>query len=181
MRLVVVDLETTGLDEMEHALLEVGAVLLDEQLCPQAEFSRTVFPVEWAEWEPQAQKMHDANGLSAEAALSPLSPSDVDLLAWDWLDRQRRECGNPDESFVLAGSGVSHFDRRWMKRDLPRFESLFTYWSIDIGHLRRFATRVVGMDDPVPVTEKKPHRALDDALLHVQELQGWAEVLGGLR
>lgn len=181
MRLVVVDLETTGLDLDRNAVLEFGAVLLDAQLSPVAEFTRTVYPSAAIQWEPEAKKMHDANGLSAAALQSPLSLSDLDVLAWDWLDWQRHEEGNPEETFVLAGSGVSHFDHPWLKRYLPRFESLLAYWSIDIGHLRRFATRVVGMEDPVPAAAKKPHRALEDAYLHVEELQGWAEVLGGLR
>lgn len=35
--------------------------------------------------------------------------------------------------FILCGSGVSHFDRRFLAEHMPRLTKWFRYYSIDVG------------------------------------------------
>ena len=48
-KVLVIDVETTGLDPQKHACIEIGAVLLDESLNPIDEFSSLLAPWEGAE------------------------------------------------------------------------------------------------------------------------------------
>ena len=52
--ILVIDVETTGLDPAKHACIDLGAVLLDRWLNPVAEYSSLVAPWEGAEIVPEA-------------------------------------------------------------------------------------------------------------------------------
>lgn len=175
-RIAVLDLETTGLDEKSGAIIEVGCVMVDGHLDPLDTFESLAYPVVDADpelWHPKVAEMHRASGL-LEACLDYDNPSifQVDLRLATWLLRL-----GGDEQVKLAGSGVSHFDSRWLAYWMPHTRALLSHWTYDVGVVRRFAVDIVGLDNPHDVTADKPHRALADAWLHLEEMRAWRDLL----
>lgn len=178
MRIAVVDLETTHINEHEGSIVEVGCVLLDDQLSALDQWQAVVFPEhEPDSWPSKVHAMHADSGL-LEACLSddalPVGTADVQLATW-----LARQLDDGDSQHALAGSGVAHFDSRWLARWMPASRRLLTYWSYDVGVVRRFARDLCGIDRVADVSAAKPHRALDDAWLHVGELRDWQKALRG--
>jgi oligoribonuclease (3'-5' exoribonuclease) len=72
--------------------------------------------------------MHERNGLwDAISRPEALPLLDVEAEAISVLQSLANK-----HDFVLCGSGVSHFDRRFLKSDMPRFERWFRYYSIEV-------------------------------------------------
>jgi oligoribonuclease (3'-5' exoribonuclease) len=69
----------------------------------------------------------------------------------------------------LAGSGVPHFDRKFIKRDLPFFDSTLTHYALDIGSTRR-QLELAGITISTNFGFKS-HRAVEDAAMHAQEMR----------
>lgn len=174
-----VDLETTGGDHLTGHVLEVAAVITTADPAAEvlAEFERVVAPAmivaELAAGvpfsalvNPEVAAMHERNGLAR--ALRTAAPTstrslDADLTAWrlEVCDR----AGAP-RKMLLAGSGVAHFETRWLPRHFPRFNGGLTYYALDTGVLRR-ALRLCGVD--VPPNGSRTHRALADVHDHIAE------------
>lgn len=170
------DLETTGTNQFSDEILEIGIVVTDLDLNALAVLSQVVHPSPLAEAQMSntVREMHTTNGL-LDACRFGKEIEVVDSECSEWL---KKECGATH--VILAGSGVAHFDRRFLAELMPLTEKRFTYWSLDVGVLRR-AMRYAGVSLPENPNEAKPHRALDDARLHLDEYRQWKTMLGGLR
>lgn len=183
---VVVDLETTGLDEHTGLILEIAAVGLDEQLQEIFRYSTpiTQFDADWTTQMPDVVlDMHTGSGLLADvlAASSPLQHPLLDetddqgfyihpfIETADDLLASVIDLFAGDEKPELAGSGVSHMDFRWMKHHMPKTAAKFWHGTIDVGCMRRWYKRIVG-DDLTDADSHKTHRALDDVNCHLEEL-----------
>lgn len=175
------DLETSGVVEGDDEIIEVGISLWSWPAWHEiGSFSSIVIPSRQARARMEAKdvvrNMHRENGLSAEidgvlndlAAIQSLLPEAVDEAIDDWLKP------HGTSHIPLAGSGVSHFDRRFIKRFLPRFDRRITHWAYDVGVNRR-EYKLVGME-PAP-DDGKTHRALDDARVHASEFAMYIEDL----
>jgi oligoribonuclease (3'-5' exoribonuclease) len=127
---------------------------------------------EWhVTFDPVVQKMHDVNGLWAELSEGePLNWVEDDAIAF------LQQFGGKHD-FILCGSGVSHFDRRFLKSWMPRFEKWFRYYAIDVGVLRR-SLELIGRSDALLPKQDKAHRALADARYHLEEMRHIKKVLG---
>jgi oligoribonuclease len=173
--LLWLDLETTGSDESHDSIIEVGCALSTHDLTVLGEFTAIVKPD--AEGlgrmlqNPIVRAMHEKNGLLADVleATDDDRPHRVVLRLLEWLDGLGVEKGK----VVLAGSGVGHFDRRFIARYMPQLHAVLRYWVIDIGVIRRAHEMWVG-PDPFNLNDGKTHRALDDVRCHVQEAQAFA-------
>lgn len=158
------DLETTGNTD-DDEIIEIGAVLTDESLNELSGYER-VYRTRRSisDINPFVQKMHFDNGLWAETASATAYADDVgvegDILGW------LGQNGALKSPLPLAGSGVSHFDRKYIRKTWPRLDRRLTYWHYDVGVLRRFL-RLYGYG--LPAFEGKAHRALDDARQHLEE------------
>lgn len=179
MKLAVIDLETTATDEHDGSIIEVGAIVLDERnLQPLGSWEAVVRPLaehrDPGQWPNIIRRMHADSGLldliGSDDALR-LDLADERLATWLTGFRD-----SSDEKLALAGSGVGHFDSRWLKRWMPQTSGLLTYWTYDVGVIRRFCRDLCGIPDP-HLVEHKPHRALADAWLHAQELIAWRDLL----
>lgn len=177
MNFAWLDLETTGSDVNVHQILEVGCIVTDPDLLHQ--LGGTFHTVVAPRWpihtiDRVVMDMHLKSGLWAEAVESDMDVSGADLELARFLDQHKT-----GGKIALAGSGVGHFDRRFLDRWMPETVKRLTYWPMDIGVVRRFATMIVGLDNPLDVTGQKPHRALEDAELHLREARAWREFVGG--
>ena len=165
-----VDLECTGSGDNED-VIELGAVITDRDL-NELDSRQYVFPTTQDKLDgmaPVVVSMHTKNDLLDEVrAATPeerneaLELADEELAAWI-----RSFCGG--DHMVIAGSGVSHYDRKYIKRDFPALNDRVTYKHLDIGAIS------MGMEYAGIEWSKdfytKTHRALDDARQHVREFQ----------
>lgn len=189
---LVLDLETTDTDPYAgHAtVLEIGAIVVRHtpELEVLGEASLLVRPPGlasdhdwiWSEMHPVVREMHSANGLWSEATTSEdaWALHDADAAVVNWI----RELTGSDAQLPLLGSGVGHMDQPWVKACLPRLAAATTYWTLDVGVLRR-TLELAGRDDLVDMVtdvDAKPHRGLDDARLHLTEMRRYVGLLGAI-
>lgn len=174
------DLETTGSDERRDAILEIGIAISDATFQPIATFERIIHCSQHArDAAPmRVREMHDANGLWTAALASPHEVDEVDREATAWLASfaPADYAGRGQYQLILAGSGVGHFDSRFLRQHMPATERRLTYWPMDVGVIRRFLP-LAGFDVP-PAEDGKPHRALADALHHMEEMRLYLGMVG---
>lgn len=169
-RILFLDLETTGSDVEYDEIIEVGLILLDAKTLEEVgSFRSTVFPQDRA-WDrimrnDKVLAMHSGNGLLEDITRIhvPGAPV-VDRRIINWLD----ENGIGKDHVPYGGSGVGHFDKKFIDKYLPLFSKRITYWPYDVGSIRRTYELAGGTNWPA---QDKNHRALDDARFHVEEFK----------
>lgn len=190
--LLWVDLETAGTDERRDPILEIGWVITTPTLHPLYEKSLPIRPHCWrhphphwndstwpngadpAQWDEFVRDMHTNNGLiDTIDALGYENHSDVQDAVIDSLARFGKK-----HDYMLAGSGVSHFDRRFIKAQMPDLEKWLQYPNLDVGVLRRAwqLWSIPGAYYPSD-NDSKTHRALDDIRCHLSEARYWCDFI----
>ena len=172
-----IDLETTGTDETDGSVLEVGLVVATAggTVLDFDEWLVAPDPTHLAALDPVVYEMHRTSGLLAEiedversGGLPPVATVDAEVAAV--LDRW-----TVNGRIILAGSGVAHFDARWIRRHLPSTARRLTYWTWDVGVVRRFlATVDLALVVPPP---DKAHRGLADARDHLAEWRHYRDLI----
>lgn len=175
---LILDTETTGNvsagEPNGSELIEIGLVMLDvPSLVQLGEFTIVIEPSPEQFGAMMAndvvRKMHEVNGLIADLnAGKGVHPNVADSLINKWLDQFNEERTH----IPYGGSGVAHFDRQYIAKQLPRLNRRITYWALDVGSVRRiFALQGASTAS----IDAKTHRALDDAQVHAAELRWYAE------
>lgn len=178
--LLWLDLETTGTDEHADPILEIG-VILTEARAPfreLAEFTAVIgdgLPDGWHDRMPEVVlNMHTVNGLLDEIPTSTWSaPAAAQAVIATMSPFTKAH------HVMLAGSGVGHFDRRFLAAQMPALDRWLQFPCLDVGVLRR-AMVFTGRTDLIPETgdyDIKPHRGLDDARLHLAEWRHYAGLI----
>lgn len=187
--LVWVDLETTGTDENENAIVEVALIITNLELIERATLQslvdpRVIHPID--AWSDFIVGMHTESGLMAdldERIAAGICPTlvDVNKSIETLFVIDHDETGLRPHHYLLAGSGVSHFDRRFIKQYLPALEKMLQYPNLDVGSTRR-ELQILGFDDLIPpFNDGKTHRAMDDVRCHLAELRDRREMWATLR
>lgn len=187
------DLETTGLEPNLGEILEIGIVLTDTDLNTVAEWAWLVLPkqLDVLALHPVVREMHTANGLIREITLLnekrwegylnhgyDIAGREREVEEWLRLNVADIEYG---KTVALGGSGVSHFDVRWLQHHAPTLAKLFYRSTEDVGVIRRFITDVVKRPELVPPeTRNLNHRALDDARQHLAEARHYRKLFGAI-
>ena len=185
--ILFLDLETTGVDEEKDDIIEVGLSLVDATKDDYPEidaYSCVINPSDSAFVRMMdkrvVREMHEANGLmdtilnfreTRMGAFDTPMRADADIMKW--LDAHRK---GDDTHIPLGGSGVLHFDRRFIKQYLPWFDRSLTHWAYDVGVLRRSFQKAGA---PFASMDAKTHRALDDARVHADEWRYYQKVIRG--
>jgi oligoribonuclease len=175
-----IDLEATGLIAAEHAVLEVAAIVTDDQLREVDRFHRVVY---WPKAKllthlgvdsPEDQfaraaallkidlvvlKLHAKSGLWTEAAVSTHMLTDVDDQLTDFL---AKVSGGPDtQKAQIAGSSI-WLDRSFMSVHLPQALRQLHYKCVDVTTLNEIARRCwPRLHQGLPV-KREIHRAMPD-------------------
>lgn len=177
-----IDLETTGTHEHDDDIIEVAVILTryDSSLTEVGAKTWLAHPrisVEQARAsaDPFVREMHDKNGLWADLIQRGRYLDECDAECVEWL----HDSTGSTQHVALAGSGVAHFDRRFIRSQMPALDHALTYWTLDVGVMRRLLA-CAGRDDLVPEMADpggKPHRAMDDIRLHLSEGRHYMRVL----
>lgn len=176
-----IDLESTGTDELSDPILEIGFILTDRELHVIEEKQAVISPAYsfdgWQDWMSQVVvEMHSHNGLLEDVARwgRRLIAVEAELISY------MAEVGAVPHRVRLAGSGVSHFDRRFIKAQMPLLYKWFDYKNMDTGVVREFI-RAAGREDLIPtLNNDKTHRAMDDIRLHLEEGRYYRALFQGI-
>lgn len=199
--IVVVDIETSGLDEKVNMILEVGILVLGLDLTEIASFTamatdhQAIAHLDWLagmaatdlsgraaeERKPYddarlVHEMHQRSGLAAH-----IRQMHANGTQWSMLDIQQHavafleehKIGKPGLELPMTGSSV-HFDRRFLAAQMPGVEARFHYRNIDVSTLKGLVELYRGdiVDEREQVLKAdKAHRALSDCRDTVRELE----------
>lgn len=162
-----VDIETTGLLHEQDQILEVAALVTDNELREVAASSWVLHydlpALPDSRVNAYVREMHAKNKLWDECAVSSRSAADVEQELLTFL-RQYTERGTTP----CCGSSVA-FDRAFLRRYMPQAEAHFHYRSVDVSTLGELASRWY----PEVNDRKKAeaHRALPDIRESVEYLR----------
>ena len=175
-----IDLETTGLVPEESVVLEVAALVTDDQLAGvEDEFHVVIHHPEAAlgGLDEVVQKMHVDSGLLDEVSLSTISPPQAaeSLLAFF-------QSHIPEPRTVpLCGNSVA-FDRSFLARHMPQVNDHMHYRSVDVSSIKELVKRwrptlherIAAQLSNGALAGKK-HRARHDILTSLHELRLYRE------
>jgi oligoribonuclease len=163
-RLIWLDLETFGLDPIQHPILEIGLRITDLELKTIDDYHDIIWIQNNYERRRKAadtyvQKMHETSGLWKEAETVGSHPEIVAEHVLDWLDKHDANIGDP-----VCGSSVQ-FDRAMLAAQMPDINNMFSYRNIDISTLKelcaRYNPRVYSKLDE-STHPRKAHRVMPD-------------------
>lgn len=175
---VWLDLECTGSNPPEEqSIIEVGAILTDGDLKELDCISLLVRPKpeHLRDMNDKVRKMHTVNGLLDDLAVGAMWRYEAEATLINWLPDQKGH-------IPIGGSGVSHYDRRFLDCWMPTFSRRLSYWHYDVGTVRRLIRRRCKRLDLLAEwqPEMKNHRALDDARLHLNEWRHYEQMINSI-
>ncbi|MGK2965687.1 MAG: oligoribonuclease [Tepidiformaceae bacterium] len=168
--LVWVDIEATGLEVDECALIEIAVLITDGDLNELAEGPNRVIHQDDAvldamdEWNT---RQHGGSGLTGAVRASTLELGAAEEIVLTFLQAHCEPGKSP-----LAGNSV-HFDRAMLKRHMPRVEAHLHYRNVDVSTVKELVRRWYP-DTPLPV-KGETHRAMDDIRASLAELRYYRE------
>jgi oligoribonuclease len=163
------DLEMTGLDPARHVIVEIAALVTDDDLEIVAEGPDIVVrqpPAALTAMEEVVRAMHTSSGL-----LAAIEASDVDLptAGRQVLEFIRTHVPEPG-TVPLCGNSIGT-DRRFLAAYLPEIDDHLHYRSVDVSTVKELCRRwYPAVYEAAPV-KAGSHRALDDIRESVAELR----------
>lgn len=180
---LILDLECTG-NGKEDEIIEIGCSMLETATWTEVGFYGHLIVPSTASWDRMmankvVREMHEVNGLIKDivdyGAPDVATAANIDRDVEQWLEHF---VGKDTTHIPYGGSGIEHFDRPFIEREMPRLNKRITFWAYDTGNHRR-AFRLAGRPWLTEATSAvKTHRALDDARMHASE---WRYVMTALR
>ncbi|HET7737206.1 MAG TPA: oligoribonuclease [Tepidiformaceae bacterium] len=168
--LVWVDIEATGLEVDERALIEIAVLISDGDLNEVAEGPNLVVHQEEAVLEAMDEwntRQHGGSGLTAAVRASTVDLVEAEEIVLGFLQAHCEAGKSP-----LAGNSV-HFDRAMLKRHMPRVEAHLHYRNVDVSTVKELVRRWYP-EMPLPV-KGETHRAMDDIRASLAELRYYRE------
>jgi oligoribonuclease len=165
--LVWMDLEMTGLDPDRDTILEIVALITNNELEPVAEGPVLAIhhPAEVLDaMDGWNREHHAASGLTRRVLSSRLSMAEAEQQLLDFV---KSYC--PARTSPLCGNSVWQ-DRRFLARYMPAFEGYLHYRTIDVSTVKELVRRWYP-DGPQAPEKKHSHLALDDIRESIEELR----------
>lgn len=158
-----VDVETTGVNIEKDKVLEVAVIVTNNELVELAELDIViVHHDQLPELNPFVLDMHTRNGLWADITQRGVTPERAE----QWLGNFLTDCLGGRKQLIQAGSGVSHFDSKFITKAFPEASKLLTFWTNDAAILKR-GYESAGWK--TPKKGRKDTRGLDDVRQHIEE------------
>jgi oligoribonuclease len=171
-RLVWLDLEMTGLDLDRHVIVEIAALVTDDDLEPVDEGIDLIVhqPASaLAEMDDFVRTMHTKSGLLPEIEASTLSLADAGAQVLDYVRARVGEASSP-----LCGNSIG-VDRRFLDRQLPELDRFLHYRSIDVSSFKELCRRWYPTVYKGRPDKTETHRALADVHESIAELRYYRE------
>lgn len=171
MKLMWLDLETTGLDPTKTKILEVAlaeAELLDPFNYRHVYHAIVNLPAsEHASLDPFIIDMHTKNGLLAECERSSLNINQVEEQLLNYVlyivDKEERS--------VLAGSSIS-FDMGYLQVHTPRVARRLSHRLYDVSSLKLFC-QSQGMPKFLKAEAHRAKDDIDESIAHAAACRAW--------
>lgn len=173
-RIVWIDCEMTGLDNVKDALVEVAAVVTDSELNVLGEGVDVVIapPAEALEQMGDfVRTMHTTSGLIEEFA-GGTTLADAQAKVLDYIRTWVPDAGKAP----LAGNSVGT-DKVFLDRDMPELVEHLHYRIIDVSSIKELARRWYPRVYFASPKKNGGHRALADILESIDELRYYRAAL----
>jgi oligoribonuclease len=173
-RLVWLDLEMTGLDVDRHVIVEIAALVTNDDLEPIDDGIDLIVhqpPSALAEMDDFVRAMHTKSGLLPAIGASTLSLADAGAQVLEYLRAHVTEGASP-----LCGNSIG-VDRRFLDRQLPELDRYLHYRSIDVSSFKELCRRWYPAVYKARPGKAEAHRALADVLESIAELRYYREHL----
>lgn len=170
-----IDLEMTGLDPARHTIVEIAALVTDDDLTIIEEGPDLVVhasPEELAQMDDVVRNMHTSSGLLADMEASSLTLAEAGARTLTFLQKHIRQA----RTVPLAGNSIGT-DRRFLATLLPEIEDYLHYRSVDVSTIKELCRRWRPEVYKAAPTKKGGHRALQDIRESVGELAYYRAVL----
>ncbi len=171
-RLVWLDLEMTGLDLDRHVIVEIAALVTDDDLEPVDDGIDLIVhqpPSALAEMDDFVRNMHTKSGLLPEIEASTLSLADAGAQVLDYVRGHVAEGSSP-----LCGNSIG-VDRRFLDRQLPELDRYIHYRSIDVSSFKELCRRWYPVVYKGRPGKAETHRALADVQESIAEMKYYRE------
>jgi len=171
-RLVWLDLEMTGLDLDRHVIVEIAALVTDDDLEPVDDGIDLIVhqpPSALAEMDDFVRNMHTKSGLLPEIEASTLSLADAGAQVLDYVRGHVGEGQSP-----LCGNSIG-VDRRFLDRQLPELDRYIHYRSVDVSSFKELCRRWYPTVYKGRPGKTETHRALADVQESIAEMKYYRE------
>lgn len=166
-RLIWIDLEMTGLDTDNDAIIEIATIVTDQDLNILAEGPVLAIYQEenvLATMDDWNQTHHGQSGLLDRVRMSTITEAEAEQRTLEFLQLWVPEGVSP-----MCGNSIGQ-DRRFLYRSMKKLEAYFHYRNLDVSTLKELAARWAPTIKEGFV-KKEAHRALDDIIESIEELR----------
>ena len=169
--LIWIDLEMTGLDTQNDAIIEIATIITDKELEILAEGPVLAIHQSDAalaamdEWNT---RQHNNSGLVERVKASQVSEHQAEQQTLAFLSEYVDKGYSP-----MSGNSVCQ-DRRFMARLMPELESYFSYRNLDVSSLKEMVRRWAP-EAATGFTKESTHLALADIHDSINELRYYRE------
>ena len=170
-----VDVETTGVDIEKDKVLEIAVIVTNSELVELAELDLVINDYADPNFiiNPFVLDLHTRNGLWTEIVNHGIGIVEANERLGNFLTDNL----GGRKQLIQAGSGVSHFDSKFIAKNFPEASKLLTFWTNDAAILKR-AFEAAGFKSPKK--GRKDTRGLADVRQHIEEWKGYVEKLKGV-
>lgn len=173
LNLIWIDLEMTGLDTQNDAIIEIATIVTDAELNILAE--GPVFAIHQpeevlAKMDNWNVRQHTGSGLLQRVRESRVTVQEAEQQTIAFLSQHVTPQKSP-----MCGNSICQ-DRRFLARCMPTLEGFFYYRNLDVSTLKelakRWAPKVAGR-----FKKDSKHLALEDIRDSIEELRFYREHL----
>jgi len=166
-RLVWLDLEMTGLDPDRHVIIEIATLITDGDLNVIAEGPNLAIrraEEDLALMDAWNVATHTRSGLIERIRASEVDIAEAERQTLAFVRRWVTKGMAP-----LAGNTIGQ-DRRFLVREMPKFEAYLHYRNVDVSTIKELARRWYPVGPP-PMEKRQAHQALEDIRESIEELR----------
>jgi oligoribonuclease len=174
-RLVWIDLEMTGLDVDQDAIVEIACIVTDSNLLALDDGIQLVVHQDEAVLERMdefVRTMHRKSGLLDEI---PTAPSDTGAAEQEVLAYVQKHVATAS-SAPMCGNSIG-MDRRFLAKYMPELDNYVHYRSIDVSSFKEVARRWYPAIYRKRPGKAEQHRALGDIQESIDELRYYRDRL----
>ena len=171
--LIWIDLEMTGLDTQNDAIIEIATIVTDKHLNELAEGPVIAVrppPARMNGMDEWNTRQHGKSGLTKRVLESDVGVAEAEITTLAFLDKWVDAGASP-----MCGNSICQ-DRRFMARLMPTLEDFFHYRNLDVSTLKELASRWAPAT-AAGFSKNSSHLALDNVKDSIRELQHYREHL----